>query len=128
METDELVEYSVKVAGKYKELEEKNENYEKREDTFVTLCQKDSEQLEVKSAEANNLKEILNEMRGKHRKYLKRRLEKECADLRVCLEQMKHSKGEWTKEKEYLLQKIENEKLQLPEMRQSKEVERSQGL
>ena len=79
----------------------------------------------------------MNGMRGKHRSELdqirqeylneKRRLEEECADLRVHLEHMKHSKDEWTKEKQYLLQKVRNEKLQLSEMRRSKYMERSKG-
>ena len=60
------------------------------------------------------------------RKY--REIEEECAELRVRLEHMKHSKDEWTKEKEYLLQKVRNEKLQPSEMRQSKAVERREGL
>ena len=95
METDDLVDCSVEVARKYRELEEKNENYRKRRDTFVTLYQKEHDrvrELEAKLAEA---KKEMNEMRGKHRSELderrreylneKRRLEEECAELRVCL-------------------------------------------
>ena len=138
METDDLVDCSVEVARKYRELEEENENYRKRKDTFVTLYQKEQDrvrELEVKLVEA---KKEMDGMRGKHRSELdqirqeylneKRRLEEECAELRVHLEHMKHSKDEWTKEKQYLLQKVRNEKLQLSEMRQSKVVERSPGL
>ena len=138
METDGLVDCIVEVARKYRELEEENENYRKRKDTFVALYQEEHDrvrELEVKLVE---VKKEMNEMRGKHRSELderrqeylkeKRRLEEECAELRVRLEHMKHSKDEWTKEKQYLLQKVRNEKLQLSEMRQSREVERSQGL
>ena len=135
METDGLVDCIVEVARKYRELEEENENYRKRKDTFVTLYQKEQDrvrELEIKLVEANK---VMNEMRGKHRSELsqirqeylneKRRLEDKCAELRVRLEHMKHSKDEWTKEKQYLLQEVRNEKLQLSEMRL---VEKSQGL
>ena len=77
-------------------------------------------------------------MRGKNQSELdqirqeylneKRRLEEEYAELRVRLEHMKHSKDDWTKEKQYLLQKVRNEKLQLSEMRRSKVGERTEGL
>ena len=40
METDDLVDCSVEVARKYKELKEENENYRKRKDTFVTELSK----------------------------------------------------------------------------------------
>ena len=135
METDDLVDCSVEVARKYRELEEENENYRKRKDTFVTLYQKEQgrvRELEAKLAEA---KKEMNGMRVKHRSELdqirqeylneKRRLQEECAELTVHLEHMKHSKDG---EKQYLLQKVRNEKLQLSEMRQSKEAERTQGL
>ena len=55
METDDLVDCSVEVTRKYRELEEENENYRKRKDTFVTLYQKEQERvrkLEVKPVEA----------------------------------------------------------------------------
>ena len=140
METDDLVDCSVEVVRKYRELEEENENYRKRKDAFVTLYQK--EQGRVKELEVE-LAEVMKEMDGmgvKHQSELvndqirqeylneKRRLQEECAELRVCLEHMKQSKDEWTKEKQNLLQKVKNEKLQLSEKRQSKEVERTPGL
>ena len=99
METDDLVECSVEVARKYRELEEENENYRKRKDTFVTLYQEEQDrvrELEVKLVEA---KKEMKEMRVKHRSELdqirqeylnkKRRLQEECAELRVRLEHMK---------------------------------------
>ena len=138
METDDLVDCSVEVTRKYRELEEENENYRKRKDTFVTLYQKEQDRVRKLEAKLVEAEKEMNEMRVKHRSELnqirqeylneKRRLQDECAELRVCLEHMKHSKDEWTKEKQYLLQKVRNEKLQLSEMRQSKEVVRSQGL
>ena len=138
METDDLVDCSVEVARKYRELEEENENYRKRKDTFVTLYQKEQDRVRELEAKLVEAKKEMNEIRGKHRSELnqirqenlteKRRLQEECAELRACLEHMKHSKDEWTREKENLLQKVRNEKLQLSEMRQSKVVERTEGL
>ena len=138
MKTGDLVDCIVEVARKYRELEEENENYRKRKDTFVTLYQEEQDRVRELEAELDVVEKEMNEMRGKHRSELdrirqdylneKRILEEECAELRVCLEHMKHSKDEWTKEKQYLLQKVRNEKLQLSEMKQSREVERSQGL
>ena len=138
MEIDGLVDCSVEVARKYRELEEENENYRKRKDTFVTLYQEEQDRVRELEAELVEANKEMDEMRVKHRSELdqirqeylneKRILQKECAELRVCLEYMKHSKDEWTREKQYLQQKVRNEKLQLSEMRQSKEVERTQGL
>ena len=138
MEIDDLVDCSVEVDRKYRELEEENENYRKRKDTFVALYQEEQDRVKKLEAKLVEVKKEMNEMRGKHRSELdqirreylneKRRLEEECVELRVRLEHMKHSKDEWTKEKQYLLQKIRNEKLKLSEMRQSREVESTQGL
>ena len=99
METDDLVDCSVEVARKCRELEEEKENYRKRKDAFVTLYQKEQDrvrELEVKLVEA---KKESDGMRVKHQseldqirqKYLnkKRRLEEECAQLRVHLEHIK---------------------------------------
>ena len=64
-ETDGLVDCSVEVARKYRELEKENENYRKRKDTFVTLYQEEQDrirELEVKLAE---VEKEMNEMRGK---------------------------------------------------------------
>ena len=111
------------------------ENKVTTKDTFVTLYQKEQDRVRELEAKLVEAKKEMNEIRVKHRSELnqirqeylneKRRLEEECAELRGHLEHMKHSKGEWTKEKEYLLQKVRNKKLQLSEMRQSKEVERN---
>ena len=138
METDDLVDCIVEVARKYRELEEENENYRKRKDTFVTLYQEEQDRIRELEAELVKSKKEMYEMRVKHRRELdqirqeylneKRTLQKECAELKGCLEHMKHSKDEWTKEKQYLLQKVRNEKLKLSEIRQSREVESAQGL
>ena len=45
METDDLVDCSVEVARKYRELEEENESYRKRKDAFVTLYLKEQDRV-----------------------------------------------------------------------------------
>ena len=138
METDDLVDCSVEVARKYRELKEEKENYRKRKDAFVTLYQMEQDRVRELGVNLVEAKKEMNGIRGKHQSELnqirqdylneKRRLEEECEELRGRLEHMKHSKDEWTKEKQYLLQKVKIEKLQLSEMKQSKEVERTKGL
>ena len=135
METDGLVDCIVEVARKYRELEEENENYRKRKDTFVTLYQEEQDRVRELEAKLVEAKKEMNEMRGKHRSELnqirqdylneKRRLQEDSEELSVRLEHMKQSEDEWTKEKQYLLQ---NEKLQLSKMKQSKEVKDAKGL
>ena len=132
METDDLVDCSVEVARKYRELEEENENYRKRKDTFVTLYQKEQDRVRELEAKLVEARKEMDGMRGKHRSELdqirqdylneKRRLEEECAELRVRLEHMKQRKDEWTKDA--LTQKVRND----TEMRQSKDFERNQSL
>ena len=103
METDDLVDCSVEVARKYRELEEENESYRKRKDAFVTLYLKEQDRVRELEVELVEAKKEMNEMRGKHRsepdqirqEYLNEKsLEEEYAELRVHLEHMKHSKEE----------------------------------
>ena len=115
METDDLVDCSVEVARKYRELEEENENYRKRKDAFVTLYQEEQggvRQLEVELVEAKK------EMRGKHQSELdqirqeylneKNRLEEECEELRVRLEHMKALTTAREKDKQFKLDEKED--------------------
>ena len=70
IETGDLVDCIVEVARKYRELEEENENYRKRKDTFVTLYQEEQDRVRELEAKLVEVKKEMNEMRVKHRSEL----------------------------------------------------------
>ena len=118
METDDLVDCSVEVARKYRELEEENENYRKRKDTFVALYQNEQDRVRELEAKLVEAKKEMNEMRVKHQSELdqirqeylneKRRLEEECAQLRVRLEHIKALTTAREKDKQFKLDERED--------------------
>ena len=115
VDTDNLVECGLKIARRYRQLEEENESYRQCKEVFANLYEKEKgkvKELKTKLAETNKAMEKMKKENAKvleqlRQDYLKerRQLEAECERLRCIL---KHDEEEWMKEKQLLLEQIRN--------------------
>ena len=115
VDTDYLVECSLEIARRCRQLEEEDESYRQRKEVFANLYEKEKgkvEELKTKLAETNKAMEEMKKENAKvleqvRQDYLKerRQLEAECERLRCVL---KHDEEEWMKEKQQLPEEIRN--------------------